>query len=368
MDRRSACDCERSCHATLVRTASGAVDRIDGRDVVAVDHDLGVILAGNVACVRVVLVPLVILVPATLIFARIAMLPLAIGIWIALGPVMGGRVSWHTIGSAVPTSRRANTVRVLTYNTQGGRVVALNIRSLLERVQPDLIAFQECGDQLWDTLQAMPTWHGSRHASLCTASRWEIASAEAMPNADFARIAQFGFGGTGLVARYVLNTPQGPLIFVNLHLETARKGLEALTSQDGLLPDRASSLRGPQLKQLADAENRIDLNAQIRDRESERAAVWVAKGDKRVPLLVAGDFNIPVESTIFREHWSDFTDAFESTGTGFGWSKREGTWLHIRIDHVLGNSTAPAPVGAWLERDLGSDHLPVVADLRWGAR
>ena len=82
-------------------------------------------------------------------------------------------------------------------------------------------------------------------------------------------------------------------------------------------------------------------------------------------MLVAGGFNLPVESTIYRAYWRDLRNAFEETGTGFGWSKGEGKLLRIRIDHVLGNATAPRPVGTWLGPDWGSDHRPVIADLRW---
>ena len=246
----------------------------------------------------------------------------------------------------------------------------MRFRKLVNEVRPDLIALQECGDVLWDTLAALPQFHRARLANVCTASRWPITSADSMPRADFARIAQYGYGGTGLVSRFTVATPRGELTFVNLHLETARKGLEALSGEDGFIPDRigakvARKTVAPSEDARGGVLTRINLNARIRDRESERASIWSSRGDRSIPLLIVGDFNLPVESTIFRQHWGGFTDAFEAAGTGFGWSKREGTLLRIRIDHVLGNDAAPTPVGVWLGRDLGSDHLPVVADLRW---
>ena len=131
-----------------------------------------------------------------------------------------------------------------------------------------------------------------------------------------------------------------------------------VTDQGG----RASTLRS--IVNRYDPE-RIQLNARIRDQESERASVWSAPSGKTTPAIIVGDFNLPVESAIFRRHWLRFTDAFESTGTGFGWSKREGTLLRIRIDHILGNASAPQAIGVWLGSDFGSDHLPVIADLAW---
>ena len=105
--------------------------------------------------------------------------------------------------------------------------------------------------------------------------------------------------------------PADRFVFVNLHLETARKGLQGLLGKGGLIPDnlaQAEKMASPSPR----ASRRIELNAMIRDRESERAAIWAIRGDKRVPVLVAGDFNLPVESAIFRRHWGGYTDAFDA--------------------------------------------------------
>ncbi|MBL0169464.1 MAG: endonuclease/exonuclease/phosphatase family protein [Gemmatimonadaceae bacterium] len=311
----------------------------------------------------VLLIPFVMLVPLAVVVVRSALVPLTLALAVVVGPIMGGRVSWRTVGRSLPANPPAGAMRVLSFNTQGGGIVAVQLRDVIDRLHPDLIALQECGDALWDSLQALPRWHRARYANLCTASRWPITAEDLMPRGDFQRIAQYGFGGTAMVARYTIASPHGPLVFVNLHLETARKGLEALSGDDGFIPDQLTASRAEDIARRGTAGNRIDLNARIRDRESERAAVWSSRGDPRVPVIFAGDFNLPVESAIFRRHWGGFTDAFESSGSGFGWSKREGRLLRIRIDHILGNDAAPRALGAWLGPELGSDHLPLVADL-----
>ena len=104
---------------------------------------------------------------------------------------------------------------------------------------------------------------------------------------------------------------------------------------------------------------RLRLNTEIRDIESHRARAWVDSGTG--PLLVLGDFNTPVESRIFQEHWGDFDDAFSVAGTGFGYTKYNG-WIRARIDHVLageGWRVDRARVG----RDAYSDHRPLIVDL-----
>ena len=54
------------------------------------------------------------------------------------------------------------------------------------------------------------------------------------------------------------------------------------------------------------------------------------------PLLIAGDFNLVPDSPLFTENFNDVSDAYNTVGTGFGW-----TYYHfytmVRIDHVLAN-------------------------------
>jgi endonuclease/exonuclease/phosphatase (EEP) superfamily protein YafD len=145
-------------------------------------------------------------------------------------------------------------------------------------------------------------------------------------------------GGAGYVARYTLATAEGPIEVTNLHLETPRKGFEGFMAGD---------------------TQQLRLNTTLRDLESELARRWVNAG--RAPTIVAGDFNTPVESRIFQEHWGDLVDAFSRVGFGFGTSKYNG-WIRIRIDHVL-TDDAWRPRRVQILPDLGSDHRAVVADL-----
>ena len=83
------------------------------------------------------------------------------------------------------------------------------------------------------------------------------------------------------------------------------------------------------------------------------------------PKILAGDFNMPVESTIYRRYWSRYRNAFTWAGTGFGYSKQteiRGYVYGTRIDHILTDGHWRA-LRCYLGPDLGSDHLPLVADL-----
>ena len=74
---------------------------------------------------------------------------------------------------------------------------------------------------------------------------------------------------------------------------------------------------------------------------------------------------MPTDSCIYRRDWNDYRSAFSGAGLGFGYTERvrvRGLSWGVRIDHVLTGSSwrcRSCRVGA----DVGSDHLPLVADL-----
>lgn len=104
-------------------------------------------------------------------------------------------------------------------------------------------------------------------------------------------------------------------------------------------------------------------NLAQRDLESMLARQFVREaGD---PVIVTGDFNMPVESALYRRDWADLDNAFHAAGWGTGATKHT-RWHGIRIDHVLAGPGWRA-VRAVVGPDLGGDHHPMVADLRRSA-
>jgi endonuclease/exonuclease/phosphatase (EEP) superfamily protein YafD len=89
------------------------------------------------------------------------------------------------------------------------------------------------------------------------------------------------------------------------------------------------------------------------------AREWVDAGDG--PTVVGGDFNLPVESSIFQRHWGDLINSFSAAGTGWGVTKRT-TAIGVRIDHVLVGREWRV-VSSFVGPEIGSDHLPLVTDL-----
>src|SRR4029079_7248164 len=111
-----------------------------------------------------------------------------------------------------------------------------------------------------------------------------------------------------------IDTPLGRLNLLNVQLETIRDGLESI------LVDKFRGIPA------------FNANRAEAGYEALLAREWSRRGVG--DLIVAGDFNMPVESAIYREHWGDLRNAFSVCGQGFGHTKLT-SWFGIRIDHVL---------------------------------
>jgi endonuclease/exonuclease/phosphatase (EEP) superfamily protein YafD len=183
-------------------------------------------------------------------------------------------------------------------------------------------------------------WHVVHQDEFLVASRFPVVAREGLP--------WLGIPGKLTAIRYTLQMPDGELQLFNLHLTSPRRGLEAVLDRNkGLDVSRAPTL---------------EAGLQTRARASQLASDWIRAFPG--PKIVAGDFNTPVESAIFRQNWSWMDNAFSSAGFGFGFTKiteKRGWSFGARIDHVL--YTPPwRCVRAWVGPDVGSDHLPLVAE------
>jgi endonuclease/exonuclease/phosphatase (EEP) superfamily protein YafD len=267
--------------------------------------------------------------------SRRALVPLVPALVLAIGPFLGFRIGWRAL---LPSGSDDRIVRVVTYNVQGGERVGPRIRELIAATRPDVVAIQECARPLQSTLGALDGWElrVPRRRALCLLSRFPIESDDTLSTWWL----DDGYGGSGDLAKYVIQSPAGPLTLVNLHLETPRRGLASLRRGRGTA--------------------RADINSQVREAGSERARAWLR--EVQGPLVVVGDFNMPVESRVYAENWGDLENAFSTAGIGFGWT-RLMVRFQVRIDHVLATGGAHA-VRAGLGPNLGSDHLPVVAAIR----
>lgn len=286
--------------------------------------------------------PLVVLAPLAALRDRRLLAPLALAALVVAFPIVGLTLALPRRAVAAPSSPEAappRRLRLMTYNVGEGTSNGADLFRMMAEVSPDVVAIQECG-AVTRVAHRQP---GERysiigHGELCLLSRFPIEKKEVQdPEAIRA------LGGTGSVVRYTVHLPAGDVSLVNVHLATVREGLDAVL---------ARGLGGvPALKE----------NLATRSAMSAQARSFVDHAEQ--PLLIAGDFNLPTDSAIYRRDWASFANAFSTAGSGLGTTKRT-RWFGVRIDHILlgpGWSCERAFIGP----HLNGDHRPVVADLTW---
>jgi endonuclease/exonuclease/phosphatase family metal-dependent hydrolase len=154
--------------------------------------------------------------------------------------------------------------------------------------------------------------------------------------------------------RYVLASPIGPVAVYNVHPVSPRLGLYSLRGQ-GL---RYEILSGRLFSAARSGPMREDTGLRVLQ---VRAFSSLAKKEA-VPVLVAGDTNLPSLSPALSEHLSWLTDGFHSAGSGLGYTfPSRRPWM--RIDRIL--SSPDLGFSSFKVSCRGtSDHLCVVADVR----
>ncbi len=252
-----------------------------------------------------------------------------------------------SLPSRMPDRAPEGSLRVVAYNVRFG---SGNFRETgvrwLQSVHPDIVVISECPRDDWNRM--LPDYSLHRSADVCLLSRHEVLEWSQWPsNRSWAK------GAPGPIARATIRAQGHEWIVGAVHLETPRNALTPLAS-----------------KSLRSVPGSFTENLDVRRTESAAArALIVPEGESR-PTVVAGDFNLPVESHLYRKFWGDLTNSLGETGTGLRWtwgfqpSISWLNWLHfgVRIDHIL-TSSGVRVSNAWVGPPMGSDHRPVIADL-----
>jgi endonuclease/exonuclease/phosphatase (EEP) superfamily protein YafD len=277
-------------------------------------------------------VPLAVLIPAAGLWRRRSLLLLGAAALVVAGPVTGGRIPW---GRLVGSTPQGPHLRVMTCNMHYRNVNPAPLMALVEAVRPDIVALQEWTRNKENDAALWKGWHFFGGQRLFLASRYPILRHQDL--GDHSASQQ------GSIRRYELATPAGEVTLFSLHLASPR---EALTEFVRDSDKAAAEVRGETaLRRL-----------QMQHLAEEAATV-------HGPLLLAGDFNTPPESILFRRHYADSTDAFSTAGWGWGYTYVSKSTM-VRIDHILAGPGWYAQ-RCWVGPDVGSPHRPVVADLIW---
>lgn len=285
----------------------------------------------------IIFLPLVILFPLAVVKSRRMLLPLAIALIIILGPIMGYSLPLGKLRSA-----NLHPLRVLTCNLQNGKFNLPKLDALIENSRPDIVALQECPAN--QKINALEGWHHIGEGDLHVFSRFPLVKG------DFkkAAVPQHRWPRTCFLYCSI-KMPTGNLTFATVHLPSPRYGLQNIL-------DRTTFVSLKRKKLLID-------ETEYRRGMSKEVAGIVASLPS--PKIIAGDFNMTVEGAIYRKFWSGYSNAFSQVGLGFGRTERAnigGLPLAVRIDHIL-TGAGLVPRICEVGPDIGSDHLPVIADI-----
>jgi vancomycin resistance protein VanJ len=264
--------------------------------------------------------------------------------WLATQAVAALVLIFPLGGFVLPGPSRAGggapVLRVLSYNVMHAYAGPERIVAEIDRFSPDVVLLQKLGDNHEPMRRLLSaryphveiSWGGT------VASRFPI-TARLDPDQPLATdvMAQSRF------LQKVISTPLGPIAFYSTHPSSPRDGLAAVARLRGVsLLKQETAWRTSQVRRLA-ARARAES----------------------IPVVIAGDTNIPELSPLLRAELGQYHDGFRQAGWGFGYTYPFNVFRWMRIDRIL--VSAPLRVVRFqIGNSTASDHLCVVADIQKG--
>jgi endonuclease/exonuclease/phosphatase family metal-dependent hydrolase len=276
---------------------------------------------------------------------RLAVLQIVSGL-VLLFPLMG-----FVLPHGIPAKR--GSLRVLSYNVNSCHGGADKIAEEIDRFSPDIVLLQEC-----DTDRMAPPMR-ARYPVVDTSTQFLVASRYPIAASDDPdRLLYGGHHRSPRFVRRVIETPLGSIAFYSIHPISPREALVAV--RHGLPRElRAGHFPG-------------DLGAPVLPenfglRELQVRTISEEASRESVPVVIAGDTNLPGGSVVFDRYLSRYVDGFNAVGRGFGYTFPNGahpSWM--RIDRIL--TASPLRFTSFFVGDSpASDHRCVVADFERNA-
>jgi endonuclease/exonuclease/phosphatase (EEP) superfamily protein YafD len=260
-------------------------------------------------------------------------------------PLMGLTLPWPA--APAPSGR---SFKLLSFNVNSGFSGPSQIVAQITQALPDVVLIQEGqfnGGELSERLRAFyPYVQASNQFTI--ASRYRIVETTEQPMLPY-----YGRQRHARFMRYLLDTPLGPIAFYNIHPISPRGALHVHRFRDAFHLLRTGALLA------GDPEKDLGSNTGLRALQIAAVAEFAAR--EHVPVLIAGDTNLPTLSSIFRKNLSGYTDAFQAASSGFGYSF-PSKHPFLRLDRILSG-----PELRFTSFRVGcegvSDHLCIAAEI-----
>jgi endonuclease/exonuclease/phosphatase (EEP) superfamily protein YafD len=287
---------------------------------------------------------------------------------VAMGP---RRLLWTQLGAAIlllfplmglviprPASRAkgAPVMRILSYNVDSIVNGMDGVLGEIDRYSPDIVVLQEIGSQ-----ELLAARMRERYPVVDMRNQFLLATRFTIKSTiDPEKVESGGRLRSPRFVQQVLDTPLGPIVLYNVHPISPR---EAFYGLRGTAPRSDFLRRGILHDLLSPGSNAIfEANAGLRALQVHTFSEMASR--ETLPVLIAGDTNLPGLSFVLYRDLSRFHDAFDQAGGGFGYTfpnTNRSPWM--RIDRVLAGEGLHF-VGFQIGSSLASDHRCIVVDVQ----
>ena len=289
------------------------------------------------------IIPALILVPLSVRWGwKPVVINLTAGL-LALGPVM----NWQCGGLFRPeVDRHAYRLTIVSCNVQSFRPKFEQVVNEVHRIDPDVVLFQEAYEDHALLATLFEGWQVHRVDEYLIASKFPIKFISTAFVPGFERVT---------AVRYEVETPVGPVAVFNVHQTSPRRSLTQLKPWSPLLGSGIET---------------VEQETTLRDVEAMKTRAFTNPEDLDQPVVIAGDFNMPNDSSLFRTHWGSLLDAYALAAVGYGYTSPcsegklwPGNTPWAQVDHILASDDWQVE-RCWIGKSAGSDHRLIAAQLR----
>ncbi|HEY6728116.1 MAG TPA: endonuclease/exonuclease/phosphatase family protein [Polyangiaceae bacterium] len=242
----------------------------------------------------------------------------ALALAVVLFPLMG-----LTVPSYPRKVEAAPPIRILSFNIDSGYAGPERIAAAIERSGADIVVLQESrrASQALEELLGKRYPHVQQKPYSLVFSRFPIVEVS-----EHEKLTTPARRRSGRFQRHVIAAPTGPFALYNVHPISPRGTLSVRRFRTVLHVLRNPT--GLSTENIRDLEQNVELR-----RQQMEAVANMARGET-LPVILAGDFNLPELSGVFETNLGDFQDGFQIAGSGFGYTfPAELPWM--RLDRIL---------------------------------